>query len=508
MTSRDRSKSQDGGEGATNNNNVRMALQRTVDDAIDLIRREVQLQREKSNSMCRLKTAHNWEEVKKGQEQDNLANQSDGQTTDGYFMRAHTITVLIFLIGCLVYVALFEPVEAANADADTDFNSKRGLLAALYFWLALGMTIMPDGPFSRPHPIIWRLMFAMSIVYELLLIFLLFQSPGEARRLLKHLDPSLGEPIPEKDYGGNCRIYDHENPADPYHNLKDKMDIFIFAHAAGYWCKTLIFRDWWLTTVISVTFEFMEYTLEHQLPNFSECWWDHWILDVLICNGGGTVLGLLTLRYLSMKTYNWRGLFNIPTYRGKIKRIFAQFSPSGWIEFTWNPLSSLERWLAVAGIILLFLLTELNTFYLKFVLWVPPENPLNFARLGFILFWGAVGLRECFQLLDDPECDRLGRQSWVLLAIIATEFLVCIKFGWSTVTKPLPRTIAMWWVLGLALFIIYTVIKFVIFKPTKLKPAKASGSQSKPKPESIHLQKEPCCAYCGMPPSDNDKKSN
>ena len=57
-----------------------------------------------------------------------------------------------------------------------------------------------------------------------------------------------------------------------------------------------IFRDWWLTTVISVTFEFMEYTLEHQLPNFSECWWDHWILDVLICNGGGTVLGLLTLR--------------------------------------------------------------------------------------------------------------------------------------------------------------------------------------------------------------------
>ena len=94
------------------------------------------------------------------------------------------------------------------------------------------------------------------------------------------------------------------------------MDIFIIAHAGGYFCKTLvctfhppsaaslcvtttllqIFRDWWLTTVISVTFEFMEYTLEHQLPNFSECWWDHWILDVLVCNAGGTFLGLLTLR--------------------------------------------------------------------------------------------------------------------------------------------------------------------------------------------------------------------
>ena len=143
--------------------------------------------------------------------------------------------------------------------------------------------------------------------------------------MLKFLDENLGEPIPEKDYGGTCLIYDPETPHDPYHNVWDKMDIFIFSHLFGYFCKTLIFRDWWLTTVISVMFEFLEYSLEHQLPNFSECWWDHWILDVIICNGGGTIIGLLTLRYLSLKTYNWRGLYNIPTYRGKIKRIIAQF---------------------------------------------------------------------------------------------------------------------------------------------------------------------------------------
>ena len=120
-------------------------------------------------------------------------------------------------------------------------------------------------------------------------------------------------------------MYDWEKPDDPFHNINEKFDVFIFAHSFGYFCKTLIFRDWWFTTVISVMFEFLEYSLEHQLPNFSECWWDHWILDVLICNGGGTILGLMTLRYLSIKTYNWRGLWNIPTYRGKIKRIIAQF---------------------------------------------------------------------------------------------------------------------------------------------------------------------------------------
>ena len=39
--------------------------------------------------------------------------------------------------------------------------------------------------------------------------------------------------------------------------------------------QALIIRDYWLLTVISVLFEVLEYSLEHQLPNFSECWWDH-----------------------------------------------------------------------------------------------------------------------------------------------------------------------------------------------------------------------------------------
>ena len=164
-----------------------------------------------------------------------------------------------------------------------------------------------------------------------------------SRQLLKYLDEKLGEPIPEKDYGGNCRIYDWERPEDPFHNVNEKFDVFIFAHSFGYWCKTLIFRDWWFTTVISVMFEFLEYSLEHQLPNFSECWWDHWILDVVVCNGGGTVLGMLTLKYLSMKTYNWRGLWNIPTYRGKIKRIIAQFRcVNNHLSFPSNSLHNLS----------------------------------------------------------------------------------------------------------------------------------------------------------------------
>ena len=96
----------------------------------------------------------------------------------------------------------------------------------------------------------------------------------DARLLLRHVDPELGKPLEEKSYGGNCLLYDPDHP-DPFHNIWDKLDLFVPMHFFGWWLKTMILRDWWLCSVVSIMFEILEYTLEHQLPNFSECWWDH-----------------------------------------------------------------------------------------------------------------------------------------------------------------------------------------------------------------------------------------
>jgi phosphatidylserine synthase 2 len=78
--------------------------------------------------------------------------------------------VLFLLIGILMYVAFVEP-----ENLDTEYNAKRGVLACLTFFILLGVTVTPDGPFLRPHPALWRFMFCISIVYQLSLIFLLFQ---------------------------------------------------------------------------------------------------------------------------------------------------------------------------------------------------------------------------------------------------------------------------------------------------------------------------------------------
>ncbi|PNF28640.1 Phosphatidylserine synthase 2 [Cryptotermes secundus] len=379
----------------------------------------------------------------------------DGTVT--YFWRAHTLTVLFVLVSVLIYVAVFEPVRD-----DTSYNTKRGLVASVLAFILLGVTVTPDGVFKRPHPVVWRFAFCCSIVYELALIFTLFQTKTDAIHLLKHIDSKLGVPLEEKSYGGNCLIYDKDVPEDPFHNVWDKFDVFVPTHFFGWWLKTLVLRDWWLSVVMSVMFEILEYTLEHQLPNFSECWWDHWIMDAAICNGLGIYLGLKTLKYFSMRTYHWRGLWRIPTYRGKLKRLIAQFGPYSWVDYDWRSTSSLGRWVATLGITFVFLLAELNTFYLKFVLLVPPEHYLNLVRLFLFLFWGAVSMREVYQYLDDPDCTKIGRQSWMTLAIISTEFLIVAKFDWETITKPFPSHIVLLWVVGLSSLVGWTVWRFII----------------------------------------------
>lgn len=408
--------------------------------------------------------------------------QDDGSIS--FFWQAHTILVLFIFSMILVYVTIFEEVVE-----DSDYNMKRGIIAMLVTFLAVGVTQTPDGPFKRPHPAFWRLILCLSIVYELALVWLLFQTVHDARNVLKHFDPKLGKSLEQKSYGGNCLIYD-PNSTEPFHNVWDKMDGFVATHFFGWWLKTLILRDWWLCTVMSVMFELLEYTLEHQLPNFSECWWDHWIMDAIVCNGLGIYLGMKSLKYLSMKPYHWRGMWNIPTYRGKMKRLALQFTPYSWTDFDWRPLSSLKRWLAMLAIIAIFLLAELNTFYLKFVLWIAPPHWLNLLRLAFFLFMGAAAMREGFQYLDDPNCKKFGRQAWMIIAIIITEFLIVVKFDFVTISKPLPPHVAVFWILGLITLIVWTIWKFYIYRDVKSDlPEKSESLQSNGHSKSAMLKK-------------------
>ena len=82
--------------------------------------------------------------------------------------------------------------------------------------------------------------------------------------------------------------------------------------------------------------------------------------------------------------------------------MITQFSPYNWIKFDWRPTESLKRLLFMVSVITLFFMAELGTFYLKYILWIPPPNYLCLGRLVFIWLVGAVAMRESFEYLDNP----------------------------------------------------------------------------------------------------------
>jgi phosphatidylserine synthase 2 len=84
--------------------------------------------------------------------------------------RAHTVTALVLIAVGLFYVSIIE-----QTPDDTLYNVRRGVVAVVIVFILIGVIHMPDGPFVRPHPVVWRLVLCILILYVLLLIFALFQ---------------------------------------------------------------------------------------------------------------------------------------------------------------------------------------------------------------------------------------------------------------------------------------------------------------------------------------------
>jgi len=79
-----------------------------------------------------------------------------------------------------------------------------GVYAVIVSFLMFSMIQFRDGPFIRPHPAFWRMILGVNLLYQLALVFLLFEDLDSARSMMKYLDPNLGVPLPEKSYAEDC----------------------------------------------------------------------------------------------------------------------------------------------------------------------------------------------------------------------------------------------------------------------------------------------------------------
>lgn len=369
-------------------------------------------------------------------------------TSVEFFYQPVTLSALACGLVVLAYVAMTQDVLEEGRD-----KRRVGIYAAIAAFLTFSMIQFRDGPFVRPHPAFWRVVLGINLLYELALVFLLFQDLPTARQMMTYIDPSLGRPLPEKSYADDCAL--------TAKNLWNAIDIFCLAHALGWFGKAMILRDYWFCWILSIAFELAEYSLQHQLPNFAECWWDHWVLDVLVCNWLGTYLGMKVCQYFHVKPYEWRGFRQSKGLRSKAKRVLSQFSPHDFTDFKWGTATSFLHYVTVVLLLAVFLAAELNPFYLKSLLWMEPDHPVIIMRLAGVFLCALPAVRELFQYINDPRrAVRMGQHVWLLLATIITELLVITKWGQGQFPEPLPSRVKWGWSFGAVLLVLYPTVQF------------------------------------------------
>ncbi|EGG06966.1 uncharacterized protein MELLADRAFT_35829, partial [Melampsora larici-populina 98AG31] len=333
-----------------------------------------------------------------------------------------------------------------------------GVISGVLVFLVFCMLNFRDGPFRRPHPAFWRVVLGLNLLYFMVLAFLYWTDKTTAREFVRYFDPSLGKPLPEKSYGENCEF----TPK----NVWDGIDIFCLAHSLGWFGKAVVLRDHWFCWILSIGFEIMEYSLQHHLPNFAECWWDHWLLDVLICNWGGLWLGMKTCEWLRVSPFSWRGLRPTATSlktRHRAKDAAKQFTPYDWTEFRWEGTKHFRNYISTVALLTVFLLSELNVFYLKSLLWIAPEHPLVIIRLAAMFLWALPAVREFYDYATYiKRVKRMGSHAWLLMATIFLESLIIVKWSKGEFPEPMPKPVKLFWTLAITLLILYPTIKFAI----------------------------------------------
>jgi phosphatidylserine synthase 2 len=293
------------------------------------------------------------------------------------------------------------------------------------------------------------------------------QRRADVERWVRIVDPSLPKVRLDRAYAENCNEW-----SSVWDTIKDE---FFIAHIVGWYFKALLLRDPFLCWILSILFEVWEYTFEHMLPNFAECWWDHLILDILVCNWLGIWLGLKTSKYLEQKKFDWAGY----KAKGGTSRVAVQLLPHNVQPYKWKILSS---WRRLGGVFFLLAVQsgiELNNFWLKWFLNIPPPHWIMVVRVVMWGFIGAPAIAEFYHYIDG-QSDRFGTMAWLCALTEATETLVVLKYAqeWDWANE-WPSDVIWAWAIGATVSVVAGILWYSQFSESKQssKPKKKTKAQ-------------------------------
>ena len=107
------------------------------------------------------------------------------------------------------------------------------------------------------------------------------------------------------------------------------------------------------------------------------------------------------------------------------------------------------------------MLLQVNAFFLKFILWVPPLNPLNTYRLVLLFAMALPAVREWYVFIEGDQRDifnKMGASAWLATAVVFTETLICIKFGRGMFPEPWPPRVLWAWGIFLSVFGLFMAV--------------------------------------------------
>lgn len=396
------------------------------------------------------------------------------------------------------YARVLDPAAAAGPPGLPPAALRRALGGGLGAWFGYALIHggPPPGPptLVRPHPALWRAVHAAGVAYLVVLAFLACLSGPGARAAVAVIAPGLGgAALPERSFAGDCRLAVpvataaaaalpltgraarvaellSASPAGTAvrwatggtHALNAPAlaatlwDEFVLAHLLGWFFKALLLRDRRLLWPLSLAFEAVEASLAHALPNFNECWWDAWLLDAAACNWIGMEAGLAAARWLGRREGAWVGMSRQRGLAAKAKRALLQLTPASWTAYDWDPLASPARAAGALTLVAAVLACELNTFFLKAVLWLPPTHPLVLGRMALLWALGLPAVAEAHAFMRGVSSPRthaflkLGAAAWLLGAVAAAESLVVTKLGltgggFGVPARPRPAWVRKLW---------------------------------------------------------------
>lgn len=368
----------------------------------------------------------------------------------------------------------------STAEEESDRHLRLGLLGAMVALMTWGGLYFPSTLLRRPHPAFWRTVLSLGVLYSLFLVFLVFQDIRMPRRVVKWLDPGLPDVLPERAYAEDCRLYTEEN----WLYFGGSLDIFVTAHFLGYILKTIILRDWRIVTCVSIGFELLEITFQHVLPNFLECWWDHLLLDVLLCNGGGTLVGVLLLKWAHAKQYKFisktregggdgegRGGRKGRTAPSSSPSLVSQLFPEQVELYDWSIFQGPKRFASALVVVGFVLVQDMNTFTSKAMLSLEPKHPLVTARMGLWALLSIPAVREYYEItVGGGGASKVGATLCVTMGGMAVESVLLVRMiyeGGYFREPRMPLYVSVPWIITLVSFSLWVLLYFSVVLPAK-----------------------------------------